>query len=595
MVDMTALSDLHGSDRAAKRMKKRKAAEVRLKAYGLLAIFLAGLALVALLWSVIIKASYALTEHALTIETVLDAAEIDPEGTGDPKEIGRANFDGLVKDVLKARFPEASSRTDRRQLYDIVSSGAQFELRETVMDDPALVGQTIAFPYLASDIADLYLKGIYGRMVPTAHAGTLTVTPVDDGDLLDIRSDTPDFAGAMERVLDNMRTEADRLRRQAALQDNGVRAFEDRLTRVEDPERRAELEAQVAARSAERDRLLAEAEALDARAADGGSEEELTNADPSVLLRLAGGWAKMVTLSPNGGQAEVIMALEDGTRFAPEAWELRIFDVPELARKVSDKQAVWIEVLREDGSVASNFNSRFFTDSDSREPELAGLWGAIVGSFWTMLVTFCLAFPIGVGAAIYLEEFAPKNRLTDFVEVNINNLAAVPSIVFGLLGLAVFIGFFGVPRSSPLVGGIVLALMTLPTVIIASRAAIRAVPPSIRDAALGLGASKLQTSTHHVFPLAMPGILTGTIIGMAQALGETAPLIMIGMVAFIVDVPGGITESATVLPVQVFRWADFPERAFEARTSLAICVLLLFLVIMNALAVFLRKRFERRW
>jgi phosphate transport system permease protein len=212
-----------------------------------------------------------------------------------------------------------------------------------------------------------------------------------------------------------------------------------------------------------------------------------------------------------------------------------------------------------------------------------------------MLVTFVLAFPIGVSAAIYLEEFAPKNKLTDFIEVNINNLAAVPSIVFGLLGLSLFLGVFGVPRSAPIAGGLVLALMTLPTIIIASRAAIRAVPPSIRDAAVGLGASPIQASFHHVLPLAMPGILTGTIIGMAQALGETAPLIMIGMVAFIVDVPQGITDSASVLPVQVFRWSDFPERAFEARTAAAICVLLLFLVVMNAIAVFLRKRFERRW
>jgi phosphate transport system permease protein len=218
-----------------------------------------------------------------------------------------------------------------------------------------------------------------------------------------------------------------------------------------------------------------------------------------------------------------------------------------------------------------------------------------VGSFWTMLVTILLAFPIGVMAAIYLEEFAKKNLMNTFIEVNINNLAAVPSIVYGLLGLAVFLGFFGVPRSAPLAGGIVLAVMTLPTIIIASRAAMAAVPPSIRDAALGIGASKLQTAFHHVLPLSMPGILTGTIIGMARALGETAPLIMIGMVAFIVDIPTGVTDSATVLPVQIYRWSDFPERAFEARTSAAILVLLVFLVLMNGLAVFLRKRFERRW
>ncbi len=202
---------------------------------------------------------------------------------------------------------------------------------------------------------------------------------------------------------------------------------------------------------------------------------------------------------------------------------------------------------------------------------------------------------MGVLAAIYLEEFAPKNRWTDFVEVNINNLAAVPSIVFGLLGLAVFLNFFGLPRSAPLVGGIVLSLMTLPTIIIASRAALKAVPPSIREAALGVGASKHQVVTHHVLPLAMPGILTGTIIGMAQALGETAPLLMIGMVAFIVNVPGGITDPSTVMPVQIYLWADSPERAFVARTSAGIMALLGFLVLMNALAVILRKRFERRW
>ena len=223
------------------------------------------------------------------------------------------------------------------------------------------------------------------------------------------------------------------------------------------------------------------------------------------------------------------------------------------------------------------------------------MWGAAAGSFWTLLVTLALSFPLGVAAAIYLEELAPRGRWTDLIEVNINNLAAVPSIVYGLLGLAVFLGFFGLPRSAPLVGGMVLALMTLPTVIIAARAAIRAVPPSIREAALAVGASPVQTIFHHVLPLAIPGILTGTIIGMARALGETAPLLMIGMVAFIVDVPSGPLDPATALPVQIFLWADSPERAFVARTSAAILVLLAFLVLMNFTAVLLRNRFERRW
>ncbi len=270
-------------------------------------------------------------------------------------------------------------------------------------------------------------------------------------------------------------------------------------------------------------------------------------------------------------------------------------DVAAADRRVKDQEIAWFDTLEARGAVRSKFNTTFFATGDSREPELAGIRGAVVGSFLTLLVTLVLSFPAGVLAAVYLEEFAPKNRWTDLIEVNINNLAAVPSIVFGLLGLAVFLNFFGLPRSAPLVGGMVLALMTLPTIIIAGRAALKAVPPSVREAALGVGASHLQAVTHHVLPLAMPGMLTGTIIGMAQALGESAPLLMIGMVAFIVDVPGGFTDPSTVLPVQIYLWADSPERAFVAKTSAAIMVLLAFLIAMNALAVVVRKRFERRW
>ncbi len=267
----------------------------------------------------------------------------------------------------------------------------------------------------------------------------------------------------------------------------------------------------------------------------------------------------------------------------------------EANRRVTDTELGWYDKLDSDDRVKSSFNTDFFLKADSREPEEAGILGAVTGSLLTLVITLLLSFPIGVMAAIYLEEFAPKNKWTDLIEVNINNLAAVPSIVFGLLGLAMFLNFFGFPRSAPLVGGMVLALMTLPTIIIASRSALKAVPPSIREAALGLGASPLQVVTHHVLPLAMPGILTGTIIGMAQALGETAPLLMIGMIAFIVDVPGGFTDPATVLPVQIYLWADSPERAFVERTSAAIMVLLTFLVFMNIMAVMLRKKFERRW
>jgi len=270
-------------------------------------------------------------------------------------------------------------------------------------------------------------------------------------------------------------------------------------------------------------------------------------------------------------------------------------NAPEGERRLKDNQLAWVDQLHAKGLLEKRFNTTLFTNGDSRDPELAGIWGAVVGSFYTLVVTLLLSFPIGVAAAVYLEEFAPKNRYTDIIEVNINNLAAVPSIVFGLLGLAMFINFFGLPRSAPLVGGLVLTLMTLPTIIIASRAALKSVPPSIREAALGVGASPQQAMMYHVLPLAMPGILTGTIIGMAQALGETAPLLMIGMVAFIVDVPGGVFDPSTVLPVQIYLWADSPERAFVERTSAAIMVLLTFLIVMNALAVVLRKRFERRW
>ncbi|CAI8865006.1 phosphate ABC transporter permease PstA [Methylocaldum szegediense] len=264
-------------------------------------------------------------------------------------------------------------------------------------------------------------------------------------------------------------------------------------------------------------------------------------------------------------------------------------------RRIKDYQVAWIDKLAGEGRIKKSFNAAFFTSGDSREPELAGIWGAVTGSLFTLLVTLSLSLPIGMAAAIYLEEFAPRNRWIDLIEVNINNLAAVPSIVFGLLGLAVFINFFGLPRSSPLVGGLVLSLMTLPVIIIAGRSALKAVPPSVREAALGVGASPMQTVFHHVLPLAIPGMMTGAIIGMARALGESAPLLMIGMVAFIVDIPRSVLEPATVLPVQIYLWADSPERAFVERTSAAIIVLLVFLILMNGLAVYIRKRFERRW
>ena len=269
--------------------------------------------------------------------------------------------------------------------------------------------------------------------------------------------------------------------------------------------------------------------------------------------------------------------------------------IAEEDRLISDLELNWLNEIRSANNIKSNFNKNFFVKADSTEPEQAGIWGSLVGSFFTLFVTLILSFPIAVAAGVFLEELAPKNKFTDFIEVNINNLAAVPSIIFGLLGLAIFLNVMHLPRSAPIVGGMVLALMTLPTIIIATRASLKAVPPSIREAAIGLGATKFQTVTHHVLPLSLPGILTGTIIGMSQALGESAPLLMIGMVAFIVDVPGSFLDSSTVLPVQIYLWKSTAARGFVELTAAGVMVLLSFLILMNGIAVYIRQKFEKKW
>jgi len=270
-------------------------------------------------------------------------------------------------------------------------------------------------------------------------------------------------------------------------------------------------------------------------------------------------------------------------------------NVPEENRKITDFQIEAIEKLKSNGNVLKVFNKTFFTKSDSREPEVSGVLGAVVGSFYCLLVALFISVPLGVSSAIYLQEFAKKNKFTDFIEININNLAAVPSIVFGLLGLSVFINFFHLPRSSPIVGGLVLALMSLPTIVIVTRASLLAVPDTIRDGAMALGASKMQAIFNQVLPLATPGICTGVIISLARALGETAPLLMIGMIAFIPDTPTSILDPSTALPAQIFMWADHPERAFIERTSAAILILLSFLIVMNAAAIYIRYKFEKKW
>jgi phosphate transport system permease protein len=413
-------------------LKRRYAIEKLFKIMGVTAI-LAALSMLAILFVTIAGSGYsAFQQTFIRLDITFDREFIDPEDTGDPDIISRADYGGVVKKSLREMFPDVTKRRDKRALYALASSGGAFQLREMVMEETELIGSTQQVWIPADDDVDMYMKGY-------------------------IKADT------------------------------------------------------------------------------------------------------------------------------------------EGAGRIKENKKRLITELINRGALEKRFNVALFTGGDSREPELAGLWGAVVGSLYTMLVTLALSFPLGVATALYLEEFAVKNIWTDIIEVNINNLAAVPSIVFGLLGLAVFLNFFGLPRSAPLVGGLVLTLMTLPTIIIASRASLQSVPPSIREAALGVGASNMQSVLHHVLPLALPGMLTGTIIGMARALGETAPLLMIGMVAFIVDIPTGVFDKATVLPVQIYLWADSPERAFVERTSAAIIVLLAFLLIMNAVAVVLRNKFERRW
>jgi phosphate transport system permease protein len=384
-------------------------------------------------YALIVNGYTAFQQTRILLDIEYSAETLDPAGNGDPEQIRRADFSALIRASLMEKFPAVTSRGDLRQLFAIMSAGAEMELRERVLNDPSRIGRSESLWLLADDEIDMVVKGHIDR-------------ELDEG-----------------------------------------------------------------------------------------------------------------------------------------------------LRRVNDQQIGWLDALIGEGRVDLKFNRYFFTSGDSTDPELAGIWGATVGSFFMLLVTLALSFPLGVGTAIYLEEFAARNRWTDIIEVNINNLAAVPSIVFGLLGLSLFINVFGLPRSAPLVGGLVLSLMTLPVIIIASRAALTAVPPSIREAALGLGASKMQTVFHHVLPLALPGMLTGTIIGMARALGESAPLLMIGMVAFIVDIPVSPVDKSTALPVQVYLWADSPERAFVERTSAAILVLLAFLLLMNLTAVLLRRRFERRY
>lgn len=613
MTEMTAATGFGhrvDADEARARVRKRYRSEARFKAYGIGAIAFAALFLVVLLTDIVTKAWPAFTISHLVLDVPVTAESVDPEGTRQAAALARGDYLKPIREAYQGLFPDVRGRAPRRELNGLLSSGAADELRRQVMANPNLIGQTVKTRVLVSDDADLYFKGAVTEVeeeagetvaTPSATSGDVVITtsgPAFADDLAEIKSELSETARERRFEVDRIRTLresilADKPSAEQALREAQGGGDATKITVAQSGLAKIESDAQ--SLQSQMETLAGEAADFETRFKDASGAERLDEKLPSRLLAINGGLVKITSLAADRVEGVVLRPLENQNAAQPGAWKLLAFETPENSRRVNDQQVAWLETLKTKGLVETSFNWSFFTSGDSREAEQAGILGALVGSIFTMAVTLVICLPIGVGAAVYLEEFAPKNRWTDIIEININNLAAVPSIVYGLLGLAVFLNFFGMPRSSAVVGGFVLALLVLPTIIIASRAALKAVPPSIREAALGVGASHQQAVFHHTLPLAMPGIMTGTIIGMAHALGETAPLLLIGMVAFIVDVPTGVTSATTALPVQIYLWSDLPEVAFQAKTSAAILVLLSFLFVMNGLAIVLRKRFERRW
>jgi phosphate transport system permease protein len=553
---------------AAALVRKRYRSEARFRAYGAFALALTTVFVLAVLGDILMRGSPAFWQHSLVVDIPLKAEDIDPQGTKDPTVLRQADYMALSYRALRDAVPGVEGRLARKKLDSILSSGASNELRAQVVSNPSLVGSTVKTRLLLSDEADLYLKGHETALSRQPGRGTLVAS--DTKGEIKLLTSSNDFA---EMLVAIKRTLADRI--------EGIKGQLRRAERSND--------------AALTEQFKAEIEALTKRANTPNTAEALDERMPSLLIAANGGLVKLQSIANAEATGVVILPMTSAAEVQPGSWSLVRFERPESNRKASDLEVAFLEKLRTEGKVQKHFNTLFFTSGDSREPELAGILGSLIGSILMLTVTIILCVPVGVLAAVYLEEFAPKNWFTDIIEININNLAAVPSIVFGLLGLAVFLNFFGLPRSAPIVGGLVLGLLVLPTIIIAARAALKAVPPSIKEAALGVGASHQQAIFHHVLPLAMPGIMTGTIIGMAHALGETAPLLMIGMLAFVVDIPKGFTDSATALPAQIYIWSDLPEQAFQAKTAAAIIVLLTVLFVMNGLAIWLRKRFERRW
>jgi phosphate transport system permease protein len=608
------MTDMPPSSRASLRtivsanMKKRYQAERRFRAFGLAMIVMGVLACGALIFSILAQSVPALTENRLHLAVDVTPSKADPAGKRDPVEIRQqGDFFGLVQDGLLARYPTAEADGVIDDLLEIATSLAAVPIGKQIAADPSVIGKKLDVSLPINDDLDMFFKGAFGKTHELVGTGTLVYSQTPDNAFL-LQGQGAIFQSAVDALRSDLTTQAKALeaglviKRQRLASGQGL--VKDASTRLEAAQTRGSgIEAaQIALDQAQSNVSGLEAEirtdtdliaSLKASVSGQSGALLLDDTKPTVLVETQSGTFKVGSLTPTSATAKLIVRPKAGE--VATNWKIVRLATAQSGRAVNDATIAFGRQLQASGAIKPSLNSTIFTNSDSNEPELSGLLSAFVGSLLTLAITALLAVPIGVATAVYLEEFAPKNWLTDLIEVNINNLAAVPSIVFGLLGFAVFLSFFGMPRAAPLVGGIVLALMSLPVIIIASRAALKAVPPSIREAALGVGASKMQAIFHHVLPLALPGIMTGSILAMAHALGETAPLLMIGMVAFIADVPAGFTDSATVLPVELFMWAGRPERAWEPRTALAIIALLVFMILMNALAIFLRRKFERRW
>ena len=528
-----------------RRIRRRYAADRRLQAYGIGAIVLSVGLLGILLGAIFVNGYTAFVQSKVETPLFIDPALVD---AADPAQ---GNFRKIINDGIDALFPQVTDASVRRQIDAIPSSQARFALRDYIVANPELIGQKIVYPISLSDPFDQLHKGLLPARIAALRDTQIAV-------FRSLESE----GGVVERDGRTMYRLSVRLDAET-LGSGGLAGVEfQALAGDALMERLPGIDAGLANEMLAPDagEVLRQQVSLDPKLIDKTIQAELPASEPFDLL--------------GKGQVPIVI----NPRFASEA------------------QLEAYESLVERGLIKSMFAWELFTNADSRFPEQAGLASGLMGSLLLMIVVAIVSVPMGIAAAVYLEEFAPKHKVTDLIEVNINNLAAVPSIVFGLLGLAVFLNFFGMPRSAPLVGGLVISLMTLPTIIIATRAALKAVPPSVREAALGIGASKHQVMLHHVIPLALPGIMTGTIIGLAAALGETAPLLLIGMNAFIPSVEQmSLLSPATTLPTQIYSWADSPERGFIARTSAAIMVLLAFVVLMNGIAIYLRQTFERKW